>query len=121
MSILINKLNFGVVTHDVANATYTIAGNNSVSNVATGTEIISGVTIKRITWGSDTGSWTVKRGSNTILVLSGTNEFNFSDGMSPINLYPAASLVFTLNGSANGFIMAYLQKRGTFINPADLT
>ena len=114
MTILTNKLNGSIVIHVVANTTLTIAGNNSVSNVATGSEVLTGATIRRVKFGSDVGRWTVKRGSNTVLVLSGTNQLDFyKDGFS-INIDPTATLVLELSGTANGFITIELSKQGVF-------
>lgn len=112
MSILSNKYNGTVITHDTANSTYVVVGNNSVSNIAsTNTEVVDSATIRRVVWGTDgTGYWTVKRGANTILVLNGTNEL-LLNGMS-INKDKSANVVVSLSGGT-GFIMLELAKQGS--------
>lgn len=110
MAILSNKYNGTTVTHDTANATYVVVGNNSVSNIASGAEIVDSAAIRRVVWGTDTGQWTVKRGSNTVLVLSGTNEL-LLNGMS-LGKDSTANVVITLSGGT-GFIMVELAKKGS--------
>lgn len=112
MSIISNGINGKTILHYVANATVVVAGNNSVSNVATSTEVITGATIRQVLWGTDTGAWTVKRGANTVLVLSGTNQLPFSAFNCPVNVDKAANVVITLS-SGTGFIILELQKEGT--------
>ncbi len=114
MAIISNKLNSSVVVHTTANLTLTIAGNNSVSNIATGTEILTGASIKKLIYGSDAGHWSVKRGANVVAILTGTGELNFSSLGTSINLDRTGTVVLTLNGSANGFCMVELSKEGTF-------
>lgn len=114
MAILSNKLNGPVVIHTVANSTLTIAGNNSVSNVATSTEVLTGAVVKKVMYGSDAGHWSIKRGANTILVLTGTGVMDFASINSPISVDSTGTLVMTLNGSANGFLVVELSKQGNF-------
>lgn len=110
MSITSNQLNGKTWVHLAANATLTIAGNNSVSNVATGAEILKGATIRQVIWGCGGGYWTVKRGANTALVLSQSGSVNFSEKGTLLNLDPTATLVFELT-TGPGFIMVELQKQ----------
>lgn len=114
MGIIANRLNSTVAIHAAANVTYTIAGNNSVSNVATGSEVLTGATIKKVAFGSDAGRWTVKRGSNTVLVLTGTQVIDFAMMGISINTDAAATLVLELSGTANGFIVIEIAKQGIF-------
>lgn len=110
MSIISNKYNGTVITHDTANATYVVVGNNTVSNLTySNTEIINSGTIRRVVWGTSTGYWTVKRGANTVLVLSGSNEM-LLNGMS-ITKDKTANVVVELSGGT-GFIMLEIAKQG---------
>lgn len=119
MAVVLNRKNLSVTVHNVANATYIVAGNSSVSNIATSDEVLTGAHIKQVWYGSPSGStgyWMVKRGSNTVLVLEGTGYLDFAGNGSMLKLDPAANLVFELVGSANGFIMVDLQKEGQFVS-----
>lgn len=117
-SILHNRKNLSVTVHATSNATFVIAGNNSVSNVATGDEVLTGAAIKQIWYGSPSGNgafWTVKRGSNTIAIVDGTGWMDFAGNGNMINKDSSATLVLELNNAADdqGFIMVELQKEGT--------
>lgn len=118
MPVTLNKKNVSVTIHDDANVTYTIAGNNSVSNVAIDDEVLTGAAIKQVWYGSPSGShtyWIVKRGSNTVLVLEGTGYLDFAGNGSLLKKDSTGTLVLELVGSANGFIQLELQKEGSFI------
>lgn len=113
MPVVFNQKVGRVVIRETANATYTIAGNTSQSNVITtdGRETtVAGASIQKIIWTSN-GYWTVARGANTILNLPGSNNVDFDAMNCPLNEYPAATLVITLNGaSAVGSILIVLAK-----------
>lgn len=119
MPVTLNKKNVSVTIHDAANGTYTIAGNNSVSNVAIDDEVLTGAAIKQVWYGSpasgSTAYWMVKRGSNTVLVLEGTGYLDFAGNGSLLKKDSTETLVLELVGSANGFIQLELQKEGSFI------
>ncbi len=113
MATIVNKPildgNGRFVLHLVANATIVVVGNNTVSNLATGSDNVARASINKVWWGASNGSyWTVNRGSNNVLVLTETGDLAF-EGAS-LNLYPAANLVFTLNGTGAGYIMLEGQK-----------
>lgn len=114
MPVQHNKKYVKVSTHNVANETYVIVGNNSVSNIATGDEIIAGATISRITYGTDSaGTWKVLRGSNVVFVAGGGSaDHEFPIG--GLTSDPTANIVVQLSGSANGFIQLEIKKIGTF-------
>src|ERR1017187_10701420 len=105
-----NKLNGSCQIHAVANTgNVIVVGNSTVSNLcvnSTSGEIISGAHIKRISWGTDT-NWQVLRGTNLIMVLTGTSEI-VGDGI-PIVLDPTANISATTT-SANSFIILEIQK-----------
>jgi hypothetical protein len=114
MPVQYNKKYVKVATHNVANETYVIVGNNSVSNIAMGDEIIEGATISRITYGTDSnGTWKVLRGANVVFAAGGGSaDHEFPIG--GLSQFPAANVVVQLSGSANGFIQLELKKIGTF-------
>ena len=55
-SILSNKKNTTAVILITSNSTITIAGNSTVSNVATGSEVLTGCYITQIFCGSNSGA-----------------------------------------------------------------
>lgn len=113
--ILHNRKNLNVVIHCTANATLVIAGNNSVSNVATSDEVLTGASIKQVWWGTDgSGTWLIKRGSNTVAVYDSTGWHDYAGNGSMLSKDASANVVIQLVGTANGFIMIELQKIGTF-------
>lgn len=117
MAVALNKKNVSVTVHDAANATYTIAGNTSVSNVAIDNEVLTGAAIKQVWYGSPSGNtayWVVKRGANVVLVLEGTGYLDFAGTGAMLRKDSSATLVLELVNSANGFIQIELQKEGTF-------
>lgn len=98
-----------------SNTTITIAGNNSVSNVAIGDEVLTGASIKQAFFGSQNGGyWVVKRGSNTVLVFESASWQDFSGNGTMMTKDNAASLTVELVGTANGHIILELQKHGPF-------
>lgn len=117
MTVTLNKKNVSVTIHDSANASYIIAGNTSVSNVATGDEVLTGASIKQVWYGSPSGNtayWVVKRGANVVLVLEGTGFLDFAGAGTMLRKDSSANLVLELVNSANGFIQIEMQKEGTF-------
>ncbi len=115
MSVVHNRKNLSFVVHATANLTLTIAGNNSVSNVAIGDEVLTGAAIKQVWFGSEAGAgtWFVKRGSNTVGVYDSTGWHDYAGNGCMLNKDSAATLVLELSGTTNGSIMVELQKLGT--------
>ena len=100
-----------VVIHGVANATYIVVGNNSVSNVATGDEVVTSASIAQVWWGVSNGGYcTVSRGANTVLVLTESGSMNFVDDHIPFGIDSTANVGFTINGGV-GFVMVEMQKQ----------
>lgn len=120
MAVLYSKRNGNAVLHFTANATVTVVGNNSVSGLAANgsTEVVSGASINKIAWGvSGTGTWTVKRGANTVLVLTNSNTLNMDEFGAAISLYPDATLVVELSGGT-GHIMLDITKSFSALDEA---
>ena len=114
MANIHNRKNLSVTVHAAANLTLTIAGNSSVSNIATGDEVLTGASIKQVWWGSQTGAgyWNVSRGSNLVGCYDSTGWHDYAGNGNLLNKDSTGTLVLTLVGSANGFIMLELQKEG---------
>lgn len=99
------------VIRDTANATYTIAGAAGVSNVASSGETIVGASISQIWW---TGDWTVKRGSNTVLVLKDSGSWDLNGSGINLGEFPAATLV--VEAANTGSIIVELSKNSNFVS-----
>lgn len=100
-----------VVIHGTANASYIVVGNSSVSNIASGQEIVTGASIAQVWWGVSNGGYcTVSRGANTILVLTESGSMNFVDDHIPISIDTTANVSFAINGGV-GFVMVEMQKQ----------
>lgn len=113
MPVINNRKNSSAVLHVTSSNTFVIAGNNSVSNVATGDEIITGCNIRTAMW---SGSWTVARGSNTVLVLSNAGTLDFALNDMAIGTDSTANVVCTLT-TGTGFLMLKVGKQGGGSSP----
>src|SRR4051812_42999187 len=115
--IISNKLNTSAVIHVAASTTLTIAGNDSVSNVAVASsgEVISGVSITKVMWGVANNAadsfWEIKRGSNTVLVLPGSGTLNFTKNGCAITQDASGTLVMTLTNTTKGFLVVEVKKQ----------
>ena len=102
------------ITRDTANTTYVVAGNSTVSNiVGANGEIVSNANISKV-WFSQpaSGVCTISRGANVVLVLNGTNYFNFTEGGVTIPDYGAANVTVQFS-SANSVLVMELVKSST--------
>lgn len=100
------------IIHLVANATTVIAGNSAVSNVTSNSsQVVASGTIRQIFHGAaPSGYWMVKRGSNTVAVLEGTDHQNYAAMGLALSQDKAANVVCELVGTANGYIMLEISK-----------
>jgi len=113
--MIANRKNLSATLHFTANATIIVSGNNSVSHLAIGDEVLTGASITQVWHGSQV-QWTVKRGANTVGVFDSTSYVDFAGNGNAINLDSAATLVVSLDSStANGYLMIELQKIGPFV------
>ena len=94
---------------DTANATYVVAGNNAVSNIASVGETVVTAAVSQIWW---TGDWTIKRGANTIFVLKDSGYWDFNGAGVSLGEFGSANLV--LEAANTGTIMIELLKQSTF-------
>jgi hypothetical protein len=112
---LFNKKNLSATIICTANATLTIAGNSSVSDIAQGDEVITGAIIKQVWSGacpSANGAyWLVQRGANTVCVLDSTSYIDFAGNSGAINIDSTATVVLTLKNASDGIIQIELQKQ----------
>lgn len=95
MAILKNSLNTSVL-HFLANGTTVVAGNNSVSNVALLTQNVGSASIRKI---MSNGTWTIKRGANTVWTTSGTFLYDFAGHNLVLSQDPTATIVCEGSGS----------------------
>lgn len=97
-----------------ANETFVVVGNNASSNVASNNanETVVGASITQLHY-STQNNITIARGANTILVLTGSESFNYETNGLSLNEYPAANIVVTLNGL--GSIVMEIHKNSTIV------
>lgn len=114
VSIISNKSRTSAVIHvSSANATIKVAGNNSVSNIASPGETLTGAYITQAVWGCDgTGSINIKRGSTLVAVYDSTGQHEYAGTGMPITVGQASDITVELMGSANSFIIFEVQKVG---------
>ena len=115
VTVLSNKKNLAATIHVTpANATLIVAGNSSVSNVATSDEILTAVSIKNVAWGTDAGSIQLLRGSNVVGIYTGSGNIDYLQHGALLTKDNAANLVVNFSGTANAYLMFEVQKVGTF-------
>lgn len=118
-SLISNKKNLAVTVHvSASNSTLIVAGNNSVSNVATGDEVLTGASITQLFWGTDTGAIIVKRGANVVVTCTQTGHMDFAAAGLSLTKDQAANLVVELP-SANAFVLIELQKVGSLTSNSE--
>lgn len=114
LTVISNKPRTSAVFHVAgANASIVVAGNNSVSNVAIGTEVLTGAYITQTVWGCDgTGYIVVKRGTTPVAIYDSTGQHEYAGTGMPITVGQTADINVEFVGSANCFIMFEVQKLG---------
>lgn len=113
--ILSNKRTTSVVIFANANTgNVIIAGNSTVSNVATGTEVLTGAAITQIVCGSapsGTVYWEIRRGANLVFTVDSTvGVVDFAGNGLSLTKDAAANLSANLIGGTSGTILIELQK-----------
>lgn len=96
-----NRQSAQVLLYFSSNATVNVAVvNSSVDSDLTTTgatandnQSITGGSITKLAWSTDTGTITIKRGSNTVYTLSGTDHWDLRAMTMTNDLYDAATLV----------------------------
>lgn len=110
-----NKKGTSVVVHVNANATIVVAGNSSVSNIASPGETLTGAYICQAIAGADpNGSIQISRGGSLVAVYDSTGQYDYAGTGMALNVNQAANLNISFVGSSNCYIMLELQKVGSF-------
>lgn len=94
MPLVQNAKSKKIVTRDTANATYTVA------STAVGGETVVGLYITKIYW---SGNWTVLRGANTLLKLSGSSHMELNG--CALTEYSGADLVVQTDATGGSLII----------------
>ena len=119
VTVVSNKPRTSVVLHVAsANATLVVAGNSSVSNIASPGETLTGAYICQAAWGCDPeGYIIIKRDSTPVAFYDSTGQHEYAGAGMPITaLQSAANLSIEFAGSSNCFIIFELQKVGPELN-----
>lgn len=107
------------VVNQTVNATFmNVTASWTAANASTTfskSERVDAVEISRATFTSN-GYWTVARGANTVLILHGTQDFDFSGAGHSITEDGAATVVATHSSGAGGTLVLELSKRSTIAN-----
>ena len=108
-----NKKNKSFVIHVTSNSTITVAGNNSVSNVAIDDEVLTGATISRAIWGTDgTAYISVLRGANNVAFFNTSGMIDFAGNGMAITKDKEANIVVNFTGSADAYLLLECKKEG---------
>ena len=117
MAILQNKSlgpssTAGFALQVTANATITVSGNSSVSNIALSGEVVNAAHISQVWWGCANNSyWKIDRGSNNLLILPQTGYLDFAGNGVGLQQDQTATIVITLVGPDPGFLVLEGQKK----------
>lgn len=120
VTITSNKVNRSACIHVNANATIIVAGNTSVSNVATSDEILTGASITQVFWGIDPsgdGHARITRGGSLVGVYDSTGYKDYAGNGMSLNVNPTSNIEVTFHGTSTGYLFIEVQKTGTFNDP----
>lgn len=115
VTVVSNRPRTSAVFHVAgANATIVVAGNSSVSNVASAGETLTGAYITQAVWGCDPAGYIViKRDATPVAFYDSTGQHEYAGTGMPINAgQNAANLSVEFVGSSNCFILFEVQKVG---------
>lgn len=97
MPISYNQSGGRVLIRATGAESYIVAGNNAVSNIAANAiEFVNTAYISKVYW---SGTWTVARGSNTVLNLTGNGNWDLAGQQMSIQDYNSANVVITGSGT----------------------
>jgi hypothetical protein len=100
-----------IVIHNAANGTYVVVGNSTVSNIASGPEVVVSAAIAQAWWGVSNGGYaTIKRGSNTVAVFTESGYTDYAGAGASLKLDGTATVVITFTNAPDGYVMMELQK-----------
>ena len=114
-TILSNRARLSTVIHVASgNANFVIAGNSSVSNIASPGETLTGAYITQTVWGCDPNGYIViKRDDTPVAFYDSSGQHEYAGCAMPLTAgQNAANLSVEFVGSSNGFIIFELQKVG---------
>jgi hypothetical protein len=107
------------VINQVVNATFiNVTSNWTAANSSTTygkSETVERVNINGVKFTSN-GSWTVARGSNTVMVLHGTDNFDFSGNEQSLSTDSSGTIVVTHTVLATGTLVLELSKKSRVSN-----
>lgn len=122
LTVISNKYKLSTLIHVNANATFVVAGNSTVSNLAMSDEVLIGCKIDKVIYGAAPSAyWVVERANSTVntavLTLTETGVIEFDGlGASIGKLLDDQNIQLKLVGSANGYLMIEMKKLGVHIN-----
>lgn len=103
-----------VVNATFMNVTSTFSGANAATTYGK-SETVERVTVDGVKFSSN-GSWTVARGANTVMVLHGTDSFNFAADGQSVSDDSGANVVISHSASATGTIVLEFSKKSRTSN-----
>jgi hypothetical protein len=105
-----NKLNLSTTLHVTENCGLTIAGDNTVSDIAMDGETLTGAYINQISWACTPGAYLqVLRGASIAGIYDSSSVHEYSGCGMPLKINSEEPLIFNfINGS--GFCIIELQK-----------
>jgi hypothetical protein len=108
MAIVINQKGNKLVVRATATTTQNLTSANTDAG-----ETVRGLVLNQVYWTSN-GTWTVARGANTILVLTGEGYFDFAGTGVALGEDSSANVVLTLSVGSVGSIVVDCAKISTF-------
>lgn len=112
LTVTANRKNKTAQVHLNATGTIVVAGNNSVSTIATDDEVLTGATIRQVFAGcASGGSVVIARGGETVGVYDSTGWYDYAGAGMPLSVNRTANLDITITGTA--YILLELTKEGT--------
>lgn len=117
VTIMSNRKNASAVIHVAsANGSLVVAGNSTVSDIATDNEVLTGVSITQAYWGCEAGELiTLKRGSDVVAVYDSTGQQDYAGSGMSLTVGSTEDITVEFS-TANAFIVFEVQKQGTFIS-----
>lgn len=116
VTVTSNKPGTSATVHLNAAGSIVVAGNSSVSSIATGGEVLTGAAVTQLFWGCDAGSIRLSRNGSVIGVYTGTGHADYAAAGLSINVAQTSNVDVTFVGTANGYVLVELQKIGTNLN-----
>lgn len=114
VTVTANRKNKTAQVHLNATGTIVVAGNTSISTIATDDEVITGATIRQVFAGVGGGGHiTISRGGAVVGVYDSTGWYDYAGAGMPLSVNRTANLDITFTGGADSYILLELTKEGT--------